>query len=113
MALIHDITERKQAEDEMRRRVMELETLYESGLAINQLLNPREIGQKVIELLEQKLDWHHTTVRLYHPQDESLELLAFNQPGLKNEAERREMEERFKTLIASHCSGYERLGCPE
>ena len=84
--VIQDITERKQVEDEMHQRVMELEMLYESGLAINQLLDPREIGQKVIELLEQKLSWHHTTIRLYHPQDESLELLAFNQPGLKNEA---------------------------
>ena len=110
--VMHDITERKQAEDEMRQRVMELETLYESGLAINQLLSPKEIGQKVIELLEQKLGWHHTTVRLYHPQDESLELLAFNQPGLKNEAERHEVEERFKTLVARSYSRDERLGCP-
>ncbi|MBV5330952.1 PAS domain-containing protein, partial [bacterium] len=31
--LIHDITERKQAEDQIHQRVMELETLYESGLA--------------------------------------------------------------------------------
>ncbi|MDO9303516.1 MAG: GAF domain-containing protein [Anaerolineales bacterium] len=100
-----DITDRKQAEDEMCQRVMELETLYESGLAINQLLNPREIGQKVIELLGQKLGWHHTTIRLYHPQDESLELLAFNQPGLKNEAERREVEEYFKTLITNSSQG--------
>ena len=79
--VIQDITERKQTEDEIRQRVMELEMLYESGLAINQLLTPREIGQKVIELLEQKLGWHHTTIRSYNPQDESLELLAFNQPG--------------------------------
>jgi len=103
--VIHDITERKQAEYEMSQRVMELETLYESGLAINQLLNPDEIGQKVIELLEQKLGWHHTTVRLYHPQDESLELLAFNQPGLSSEVRRHQVEERFKTLIAHSSQG--------
>ncbi len=100
-----DITRRKQVEEEMRKRVIELETLYESGLAINQLLSPREIGQKVIELLEQKLNWHHTTIRLYHPQDESLELLAFNQPGLQSEAELLEVEERFKTLVASTSQG--------
>jgi len=103
--LMHDITERRQAEDELRQRVMELEMLYESGLAINQLLNPREIGQKVIELLKQKLGWHHTTIRLYHQQDESLELLAFNQPGLKNDAEWNEVEDRFKTLITHSNQG--------
>jgi len=98
--VIHDITERRLVEDEMRQRVMELETLYESGLTINQILDPRQIGQKVIELLEQKLGWHHTTIRLYHPQNERLELLAFNQPGLKNETERREVEEHFNALVA-------------
>jgi PAS domain S-box-containing protein len=98
--VIQDITARKQVEVEMRQRVMELEMLHESGLAINQLLEPKEIGQKVIELLRQKLEWHHTTIRLYHPQDESLELLAFNQPGTRNEAERREVVERFSRLIA-------------
>jgi len=103
--VIQDITAHKQAEDEMRQRVMELKTLYESGLAINQLLDPKEIGKKVIELLEEKLGWHHTTVRLYHPQDERLELLAFNQPGFKSEMERREVEERFKTLITRTTQG--------
>ena len=103
--VMHDITERKQVEDEAHQRILELEMLYESGLAINQLLNPREIGQKVIELLEQKLGWQHTTIRLYHPQDESLELLAFNQPGIKNEAEYHEVEKRFRTLVAHSSQG--------
>ena len=108
--VMQDITGRKKAEEEMRRRVMELEMLYESGLAINQFLDPKEIGQKVIELLGQKLDWHHTTIRLYHPHDESLELLAFNQPGLKNEDERREVAESFQYIDCPFGSGSQRLG---
>ncbi|MBI5951832.1 MAG: GAF domain-containing protein [Chloroflexi bacterium] len=103
--VMQDITAHKQAEFEMRQRVMELETLYESGLVISQILDPSEIAKKVIELLEQKLGWHHTTVRLYNPQDESLQLLAFNQPGLKSEAERQEVGERFNTLVASAAQG--------
>jgi PAS domain S-box-containing protein len=103
--MMHDITERKQAEDEMHQRMMELETLYESGLIINQILDPKEIGQKVIELLEQKLGWHHTTIRLYHPEDDSLELLAFNQPGLKNDADRKKVQEYFSTLVARSTQG--------
>jgi PAS domain S-box-containing protein/putative nucleotidyltransferase with HDIG domain len=105
LAVVRDITKRRQAEDDIRQHVMELETLYESGLAINQLLGPKEIGQKLVELLDQKLRWHHTTVRLYHPQDESFELLAFNQPGLKSETERHEVEERFKNLVARSSQG--------
>ncbi|MBI5565655.1 MAG: GAF domain-containing protein [Chloroflexi bacterium] len=103
--IIRDITDRKRAEDTLRQRVTELELLYESGLALRQLLSPREIGQKIIDLLAQKLAWHHTTVRLYHPHDETLELLAFEQSGLTNEAERHAVEERFKTLIARSGDG--------
>jgi PAS domain S-box-containing protein/putative nucleotidyltransferase with HDIG domain len=103
--VMQDTTAHKQAEDEMRQRVLELEMLYESGLAINQPLDPKEIGEKMIELLEQKLGWHHTTVRLYHPQDESLELLAFNQPGLRTEDERHEVAERFSSLVANSTQG--------
>ncbi len=98
--VMQDITPRKQAENEMRQRVMELEMLYESGLAINQLLDPRQIGQKIIELLEQKLGWKYTAIILYNPQDESLELLAFVLPGLKTEA-----AERFKALVHHSSQG--------
>ncbi len=102
---VQDITLRKQAEEAIRQRVTELELLYESGLALSQLLDPKEIGRKMIGLLEEKLDWHHTTIRLYRPNDESLELLAFNQPGLKTEMERRAVEEHFKTLVSRSGEG--------
>ncbi len=100
-----DITERKRAEDSIHKRVTELEMLYQSGLALSQLLNPKEIGEKILELLEEKLNWHHTRIRLYHPQDDSLELLDFNQPGLRGEVERREVVERFQTLITHSDQG--------
>jgi PAS domain S-box-containing protein len=100
-----DITERKQAEEGVQQRVTQLEMLYQSGLALSQLLNPKEIGQKILELLQEKLNWHHTRIRLYHPQDDSLELLDFNQPGLKDEMERREVVERFQTLITHSGQG--------
>jgi PAS domain S-box-containing protein len=100
-----DITERKRAEEGINQRVTELEMLYQSGLALSQLLNPKEIGQKILELLEQKLGWHNTRIRLYHPQDDSLELLDFNQPGLKDEAERYEVVERYQSLITHSGQG--------
>jgi len=95
-----EITERVQAEEKIRQRAAELEMLYQSGLALNQLLSPQEIGGKIIELLEQKLDWHHTLIRTYNPQDETLELLALNQPDLKTEQERRAAEETYKKQVS-------------
>jgi len=91
--------------EQTNQRVVELKMLYESGLALSQLLSPKEIGQKIIELLEQKMDWHHTAIRLCRPQDDTLELLAFKQPGLDGEAEKRAVEERFKTLVSKSGEG--------
>ena len=86
--------------EETANRLRELGLLYESGLALVQLANPKIIAQKIINLLDQKMDWHHTTIRLYHQEDETLELLAFNQPGLNDEGERGSVEERFRAAVA-------------
>lgn len=91
--------------EETRQRVTELELLYESGLAISQLLNPKDIAQKMIDLLEQKMNWHHTAVRLYNAEDDTLELLAFHQPGAKSDEERLKVEARFKTMISNSSQG--------
>jgi PAS domain S-box-containing protein len=79
---MHDITERRQAEENIRQRVTELEVLYETGLHISSLLEPKEIGRKVIEVLSEKLAWRHASVRLVNPGTQRLELLVFNRPGL-------------------------------
>ncbi|MGC1376049.1 MAG: HD domain-containing phosphohydrolase [Anaerolineales bacterium] len=93
-----DITGRKQAETEMRQRLSELEVLYQSGLAFSQLIAPQAIAQKMIDLLDQKMDWHHTAIRLYHPESETLELLAFHLSHLNSREERSAAEERFKAM---------------
>ena len=85
---IVDITERKQAEAEISRQLSELETLYESGLAISRLLSPKEIAQKVIEILDRRMNWHHIAIRQYDSKTNSVNLLAFNRPDISaNEAE--------------------------
>ncbi len=94
--VIVDITERKKAEEATHQHMLELELLYESGLAFSQLLNPREIAQKIIYLLEQKMDWHHTAIRLYNSETNTLQLLAFNQPDLSSEEESAIVEEQLK-----------------
>lgn len=94
-----DITERKKAENEMRRHLTELEALYENGLTVGQLLEPREIGNHIINTFAQYLSWHHVTIRLLNPETDELQLIAFNQPGLSAEA-RSEMEVIFSRRVA-------------
>ncbi len=101
----NEIFERKRAEDEMQQRVIELEMLYESGLALPQLLNPKAIGEKIIELLENKMDWHHTIIRLYHPQDETLEIIALSFPDTKSEEEQRAAKEHMTHTISKSGEG--------
>jgi GAF domain-containing protein len=90
-----DITERKKTEEELLHRVNELEVLYESGLALSRLLEPREIGQKMMDVLSRKLAWHHAAIRLYHPKTDTVEVLAVSHPGMdpeKTEEERQRLQ---------------------
>ena len=101
----HDITKRKQSERAIRQHVTELETLYENGLELGQLLPPKEIARKLIDLMSAKLNWHHTVIRQYHPEDETLESLAFNLPTMISTAEYESIKERSKTLITKAGEG--------
>jgi PAS domain S-box-containing protein len=83
---VGDIILRRRAEDLMRQRVAELELLYQTGLAFSRLLEPDEIGQHIIDLLAENLNWHHAIVRQYIPEQEKLEILGFSTAGLKDEA---------------------------
>jgi PAS domain S-box-containing protein len=74
-----DITPQKSAEEQIQRRLAELEALYESGLVLSQILDPRQIGQKVIRLLSERLDLHHAAVRVRRGDSDDVELLAFSE----------------------------------
>jgi PAS domain S-box-containing protein len=80
-----DITERKQNESETRRHIAELEAVYENGLSVGRLLEPGEIGNRVIETFARYLPWHHVTIRLRKEGSNDLELIAFNVPDLKED----------------------------
>lgn len=93
-----EITQRKQNEIETRRHVTELEAVYENGLAVGRLLEPGEIGNRVIETFARYLPWHHVTIRLRKAETDDLELVAFNLPNLKEE-ERTDAEQHFVARI--------------
>ncbi|MBL8100679.1 MAG: PAS domain S-box protein [Anaerolineales bacterium] len=70
------------ADQAIQRQLNELETLYESGLAISQLLTPKGIAQKVIDVLERRMNWHHIAIREYHSESNSFKLIGFNKLGI-------------------------------
>jgi PAS domain S-box-containing protein len=87
--LLRDITERKRAELKIQRRVNELEALNQSGIAFSQTMSQKEIGEKVIEVLVGRLDWHHAAVRMIREGSEQIELLAFSHGGDDSEKDTR------------------------
>ncbi len=84
--------------EETQRRLSELEALYENGLAVSQLLEPRRIGERIIETFSRHLSWHHVAIRLLDPGTDELILIALNQSGMKSE-DGSEVEYRFNSLI--------------
>ncbi|MCA2001642.1 MAG: PAS domain S-box protein, partial [Chloroflexi bacterium] len=76
-----NITARKQAEESLRARAAELELLYESGLTLAQSLDQRQICRRLIKLLSEKLNWHHTAIRLLNSEEQTFELVAFDLPN--------------------------------
>lgn len=74
-----DITARKQVEEQVERRLLEQEALYESGLALSQTLDPAQIGRIIVKVLASRLNWHHATVRVRKGESDDVELLGFSQ----------------------------------
>jgi PAS domain S-box-containing protein len=64
LEVFHDITQRKQSEEEVRQHLSDVEMLYTSSLEINQLVQPQEIGQKVVEILSDRLQPIQSAINL-------------------------------------------------
>jgi PAS domain S-box-containing protein len=82
-SISRDVTEKKKFQEVLQRQVNELEVLYENGLSISRLLEPKEIAGRMIDILAQKLDWHHAVIRLYHPETDCIEIIALNKLDLE------------------------------
>jgi PAS domain S-box-containing protein len=98
-SVIRDITESKKAEAIIRQRLAELELIYQSGLEMSQILEPEEIAQRIIAQLESYLNWHHSAIRLYEPESQTLKIIGFNVPGIKEKTERQGLEGHFNSLV--------------
>jgi PAS domain S-box-containing protein len=82
--LVTDITERKFAEQQLQRRINELEVLFDNSLTVNSLLEPTEIAEKILKILNTKLEWHHAVFRQYDEEKDEISVLAFSHPGIRN-----------------------------
>lgn len=102
--ILRDITERKQAEKAIQRHLKEMETLYESGLAVSRLLEPKAIARAVIDIIRQKLAWHHAAVRLYDAETDTIKVLALDRQGMTVEETEAEIE-RLNQAIARSGQG--------
>ncbi len=84
--VVMDISAHTRTEQSLQLHVSELEMLYQSSLEFNQLQDPNLIWKKTLELLKEKMNWHHTSVRLYNQKDDSMEAVYFDVSGPQNAA---------------------------
>jgi GAF domain-containing protein len=82
-SIARDITEAK-------NRERDLEALYQSGVSLRQVSNPKAVARKVIELLEQHMEWHHAAVWIRREHSENIEQLAYSQVYSTEDTLRRE-----------------------
>ena len=106
ISINRDITERKQAEESIRRQLADLEMLYENSLSINSLLVQEEIGAKVIDAITSKgISWRHVAVHLYHPEKQQVEILANSYPGVRADKFPAE-KQRLNSLVSNPSEGF-------
>jgi PAS domain S-box-containing protein len=104
MHIARDVTVQRQAETQLKRRVTELEALYQSGIAFNQTFDQKEIGEKIIEVLSARLDWNNAAVRIRRGDSPEVELLAFSHPS--NGQESKEQIRSAVTRVGQGVSGW-------
>ncbi|MEI7847411.1 MAG: PAS domain-containing protein, partial [Chloroflexota bacterium] len=80
-AFITDITETRLAEAAIQRHLLDMEVLYQNSVAINRLMEPEQIGSKMVKILEDELGWQHIAFRLYDPENGNVKLLIVRAPG--------------------------------
>ncbi len=76
-----DITERKRAEEEIRKRGQELATLYHASQVFAQSLGQEVIGQRLIETMEQLLGYEYGAVLVVDEATQEVLPLALSDQG--------------------------------
>jgi PAS domain S-box-containing protein len=96
-----DISERKKSEEVQRHHLAELEVLYQNSMNINRQMEPGQVARAMIRTLGQKLDWNHAAIRIYHPESDRIEVVAFGRPGYSEERIQAEIKRLNKLMVDS------------
>ena len=104
LAMFTDITERKEAEEALQKRFVELSVIYENSLALTRIMPPEETGKQILGLISSRLNWYHAVVRLMNQATGKLDIIAFSHSELSEEEIQRETE-RLNRLIAEPGQG--------
>jgi PAS domain S-box-containing protein len=72
LVVLHDVTERKAAEDELRVRSTQLACLYDTALAVASQLDLRRLLPTIAERARDLLHAHAVTVYMYRPESDDL-----------------------------------------
>lgn len=96
LAITEDINVRKNHE-------RELQALYEAGLALSSLKTAQKISKKIIEILNNHLDWYHAGVWLREKDTDRIHILAYSVP--QNEINLKEERKKSQEMISSLDTG--------
>jgi len=85
MAIIRDVTERKQAEELIQRQNRELTALNRTGQAFSRLMSAEEIGELLFANLGEVMDNHNVYVALYDEASQTLSFPIYTRDGRRLE----------------------------
>lgn len=94
---IRDVTRVVKSEEAIQHYLSNLEVLFENGLLLSHLVDPRKISQRIMDLLVEHLHWNLAVIRLYDAEQDHFEVLGFNYQGLTPD----QAEHELKRLQAS------------
>ncbi len=76
LAIHHDVTDQKRAEESLVKRAAELETVARVSVAVSNILDVDELLQSVVDLTKERFGLYHAHIYLLNPIGDTLELVA-------------------------------------
>lgn len=101
---IRDVTKAVKSEEAIHHYLSTLEVMFENGLLLSRMLDPRQISQRIMDLLVEHLNWHHAVIRLYDAEQDRFEVLGFNYHGLTPDQAENELH-RLQASISDRGKG--------
>ncbi len=98
VAVNRDITERRKAEEELRRRLHYVTILHEAGILLSERHTISEAAEVVLDSLAKLLSWQRGSVWTYDPQTGIMNLVAHSDMGLRGNELQHELA-RVRSMV--------------